>query len=189
MLPRLAPALTTVLFLPFLVSACAGAAAANCNGNVADVGSTAVTTAQFNAQLRYTLGFYEHGNAGLKYYGVKICHDPSAAAVCRSVKSTLVSRMIDQQIVSDYAAAHNLQPTPAQWTQALSREAQLVRNTGGPAAFAAYLAKVGTDQAQFRFLESQQIETANVIRAMGPARFRSWLRRQDTAKSVSRCPI
>jgi hypothetical protein len=178
------------LFSCLILAACGqDANAANCSGNIASVHATGITNIQFNAQLRYALGFYEHGNAGSRFYNVDICHNRNMAGACHSIKSNLVSRMIDQQIVSDYAAAHGLTPTSAEWMKALRAERQKVRIAGGPAAFAAYLAKVGTDDAEYRFLESQQIETANVIRAVGPIRFRGWLQRRESSRAVIRCPL
>lgn len=161
--------------------------AAQCSGNVATVGSTSITKFQYDQLLAYTLAFYERGSPRSSYYGKSICSTVGLKPVCSSIKRNLLQRMIDQQLVSAYAAAHNLIPTSGDWAKALQRENRVVQRAGGQAAFQAYLAKLGTDEAQFRWLESEQMETAKVIRAMGPSRFRPWLRAQESSTAITRC--
>lgn len=173
-----------------LLSGCMTQAGASiCHTNVAAVGSTSISRAEYNRFLQYTLAFYENAYPLSRYYGKSMCKQTSLAKLCRSIKVDLQSRMIDQQIVSDYAAAHGLLPDSSDWNKALQQERQIARNAGGEGAFIAYLAKLKTDQAQFRFLESQEIETTKVIYSMTRARFTLWLNRQEHAKTVVRCSV
>lgn len=179
-----------ILVVGAVVCACAPAAgAASCSANVATVGSAPISRAQFNRLLRYTVGFYEHGSPASPYYGREICGQRHLASTCASIKRNLLRRLIDQQIVTSYAARHNLLPTSGDLIAALREEQHLIRDAGGQAAFTAYLIKVGTDSAQLRYLEDQQVETRKVIATMGQTRFRSWLRRQERSKAVTRCPV
>lgn len=179
-----------LLLAGLLLGGCGGGSAAGCAGAgaVAIVDASQISTAEYRAQLGYTLGFYEHGNPRSKYFGKRICGSPPLKMACRTVKRTLLQHMIDQQVVSDYAAAHGLVATPGDWARALARESKLIRESGGQQAFLTYLKRVGIDQAQFRLLESQQIETAKVIHAVGAGRFRSWLAQRERSLSITRCP-
>ncbi|HEV3312893.1 MAG TPA: hypothetical protein VG815_20475 [Chloroflexota bacterium] len=173
-----------------LLSGCMTQAGASvCHTNVAAVGSTSISRAEYNRFLQYTLAFYEKAYPSSRYFGKSMCTQSSLAKLCRSIKVDLQSRMIDQQIVSEYAAAHGLLPDSTDWNTALQQERQIARNAGGEPAFIAYLAKLKTDQAQFRFLESQEIETTKVIHSMTRARFTLWLNRQEHAKTVVRCSV
>ena len=172
------------------VSGCGtNANAANCSTSVAEVANTAIAKTQYQALLTYTLAFAEKANTQSQFYGKNICHDAALARDCASIKRDLQSRMIDQQIVSDYAAKHGLLPDGADWNKALRAEAQIVKKAGGETAFLALLAKLGTDEAQFRWIESQQIETDKVIKAMGSVKFHTWLRGQESSSAVVRCPV
>lgn len=163
--------------------------AAGCMGNVATVGGVSIPQAQYRLLLRYSLRFYERGNPDSHYFGKKICHSKKFRKQCADVKRSLLHRMIDQQIVSNYAAAHNLLPTSSDWASALNKEGKIVRNAGGHSAFGAFLRKVGTDQARFRWIESEEIETAKVIQAIGADRFRSWLHHRHSVVRITRCTL
>jgi hypothetical protein len=183
--------LGTAVLATLAIAACGSAKPVTnpCSSNVAIVSGTDITRVQYRALLRYTLGFYEHGNSASPYYGKKICSDRTLKSECASVKTRLRQRMIDQTVVSNYAAAHNLLATPGDWTKALQREHRLIQAAGGDQAFLAYLKNVGSDEAQFRFLEGQEIETAKVIKAIGTARFRAWLKGREASDSIKRCPV
>ncbi len=172
-----------------LLAACGKSADPACVGNVAVVGNTAISTAQYRLLLRYTLAFYERADRTSRYYHRNICGDPSLHADCVSLRKRLRQRMIDQQIVGDYAAQHNLLPTGADWNRALAREHQLVQNAGGEQAFERFLAKLRTSQARFRFIESEQIETDKVSRAIGYRRFANWLKQREAAARTTLCPL
>lgn len=96
--------------------------------------------------------------------------------------------MIDQAVIVNYADKKNLIPDGYDWTSALKREDSLVQNAGGHVAFLAYLAKVGINQADFRWLESQQIQTAKVMKSVGARRFPAWLTQQTRNSTIKKCP-
>ena len=179
-----------IIIATFALTGCGGKPSANvCQGNVAIVKGSAITKIQYAALLKYTLGFYEAGDSTSPYYGKQICSNSELRTECASVKSQLLKRMIDQSLVSTYAADHDLLATPGDWNAALRREHKLIKSAGGEQAFLSYLKKLGTDEAQFRFLEGQEIETTKVSKAMGKARFKQWLTHQEKSAAISRCPL
>lgn len=181
---------TIALTLLMGLAGCGASSAPNlCAGNVAMVDGTAITNLQYQALLKYTLGYFERGNSVSKYSGRRICGEASLRATCSSIKRQLLQRMIDQEIVNEYASRHNLLATSVDWTAALTQERKLIQESGGQRAFLAYLGKVGTDEAQFRFLESQEIETAKVMRALGRGHFESWLTARQHSSRIRRCPM
>ena len=184
-------AIAALALMTFALVSCGGSAASSaaaCAGNLAVVDGTAITRLEYRALLRYTVGYYEFGNPHSTYYGKHLCADTALKAQCTSLKKTLTQRMIDQAVIDRYASSHNLLATTADWNAALARERRLARLSGGAGASRAYLAKIGADQAQFRLIESQQIEAAKVMRAIGTARFPGWLTSQVAKTTVVHCP-
>jgi hypothetical protein len=170
------------------------ASAADCNANIATVNGTAVPRWRYNEYLKYTLAFYEQANPRSKYYHHWLCKLTDYKSQCAAVKSSLVDRMIAQQIIDTYAASHSLRPTARDWTVAMRKESSVVQNAGGEQAFIAYLTRVGLAgrrdtgiPAQFRWLESEQLEAANVAKYIGQDIFKTWLTKQVASAKVVRC--
>jgi len=165
------------------------AATTPCAGNVAIVNGADLTTLQYEAFLKYTLGFYEHGNTAFPYYGQKICGSSSLRAQCKSLKQELLQHMIDEATISNYATKNGLLLTPSDWNKGLMQEQEEIHTAGGSQAYLAYLAKIGTDQAEARLLEGQQLLTQKVRRAIGLGRFSTWLSSRERAQPTTRCKL
>jgi hypothetical protein len=169
------------------ISGCGHGTASPCGHNAAKVGSQAISWSQYRTYLRYSLSFYETRQPGSKYYNKQICQDPSLEQDCATIKRELLQRLIDDQVIDAYAAKHNLLPTAKDWETALSREQSLASSLGGEKKFIQYLGRMSIDQADLRWLEGLQIETAKVRASVGREDFASWLASRESHLQINRC--
>jgi hypothetical protein len=151
--------------IALLLAACD---ASSCTGNVAVINGHAITKRQYQTLLRYTLNFYEWGEPNSEYYSHNICGMEVFAKACRAIKKSLLTRMIDEELVREYASSHHLDLTKADRAQVIVEENALKRKLGGNEGFQAFLQKLQTSMAEFRRIELQQILTTKVENAVVP---------------------
>lgn len=137
--------------------------------DMAVVNGHPITKQAYKTLLRYTLNFYEWSEPNSIYYSHPICNMQVFAKACRTIKRSLVTRMIDQEIVNQYARSHGIKLTKADRATAVAEEDALKAKIGGQLGFQAYLLKLQTSKAEFRRIEEQQILTAKVMNAVVPA--------------------
>ncbi|HZT97647.1 MAG TPA: SurA N-terminal domain-containing protein, partial [Chloroflexota bacterium] len=176
-----------VLTSVMLLSGCA-TAAAGCSGNVAVVGGRGISQAKYARLLKYTTNFYQRVDQQSPYYHQVICGSTVSSA-CKHLKTQLRSRVVEQQLVDEYAQTHHLTPSAADWSRAMDQERILIQRSGGYSGFSAYLREIGMSQGQFLSIVRDQIETAKVQAKMGTSvRFQRWLRRQEHSTPIKLCP-
>lgn len=156
---------TGLLLLTFTLAACGSTARP---AEMASVNGHAITKQDYQTLLRYTLNYYRWGEPNSEYYTHDICGMRVFARPCRTIQRSLLTRMIDQELVRQYAVTHKLSLTTADRRLAIAEETTLKHKIGGSLAFQVYLQKLQTTPQEFRRIEEQQILTSKVMNAVVP---------------------
>ena len=78
-------------------------------GTVAMVGASAVSQRQIQQYMNYALRFYSWVDTSASGAGGISCSLPSATTACATLRKQVLHRLLEEQVITNYAMHHNIQ--------------------------------------------------------------------------------